>query len=92
VQINKILYEFLLCLSAGEQKPGALVGVTNDIQRRVWEHKSKQNPGFTSKYNINRLVYLEETADINAAIEREKEIKAWRRDKKVALIEEDNPK
>jgi putative endonuclease len=68
------------------------VGVTNDIHRRVLEHKSKLNPGFTSKYNVNRLVYLEETSDILAALEREKEIKAWRREKKVALIEADNPK
>jgi putative endonuclease len=68
------------------------VGVNNDIYRRVLEHKLKQNPGFTSKYNGNRLVYLEETSDILAALEREKEIKAWRREKKVALIEADNPR
>jgi putative endonuclease len=66
-------------------------GVTNDIFRRLAEHKSKTVPGFTSKYNINRLVYCEETDDIMAAIEREKEIKGWRREKKINLIQTDNP-
>jgi putative endonuclease len=68
------------------------VGVTNDIQRRVWEHKTGLNPGFTSKYHVDRLVFIEETSDISDAIEREKEIKGWRREKKVALIECENPK
>lgn len=68
------------------------VGVTNDIHRRVWEHKTKQVMGFSSKYNINLLVHVEETSDIHDAIEREKEIKGWRREKKIVLIEEGNPK
>ncbi len=51
------------------------IGVTNDLQRRVWEHKTKQVLGFTRKYNINRLLYFEEFRDINEAITREKQIK-----------------
>ena len=74
------------------RKNGVLyTGITNDIRRRVWEHKQKVIAGFTSRYNITQLVYLEKTADVNAAIRREKQIKTWRRSKKVALIEEANP-
>jgi putative endonuclease len=67
-------------------------GVTNDINRRVYEHKQKTVPGFTSRYNITRLVYCESTTDVAAAIEREKQIKGWLRSKKIALIESINPK
>jgi Predicted endonuclease containing a URI domain len=66
-------------------------GVTNDLQRRVYEHKNKLVAGFTSKYNINKLVYLEETSDVTDAIAREKQIKGWTRAKKIALIESENP-
>jgi putative endonuclease len=68
------------------------VGVTNDIQRRVYEHKNKLVPGFTSKYRLDRLVYFEQHADIREAIDREKQIKSWRREKKETLIEDLNPK
>jgi len=66
-------------------------GVTNDLTRRVYEHKHKLVPGFTSKYNITQLVYFETTSDIRAAIAREKQIKGWLRKKKIALIESVNP-
>ena len=66
-------------------------GVTNDLERRVYEHKHKLVPGFTSKYNITQLVYYEETDDVNIAIAREKQIKGWLRAKKIALIESINP-
>ena len=66
-------------------------GVTNDLARRVYEHKTKHGSIFTSKYNINKLVYYEQTTDINSAIGREKQIKGWLRSKKVALIESSNP-
>ena len=62
-------------------------GVTNDLQRRVHQHKQKLIPGFTQKYNITQLVYYEETSDIRTAIAREKQIKGWLRSKKIALIE-----
>jgi putative endonuclease len=66
-------------------------GVTNDLVRRVWEHKRKLVPGFTAKYNIDRLVHFDETSDVSAAIAREKQIKGWSRAKKVALVETANP-
>jgi len=67
------------------------VGVTNDLNRRLYEHKNKIIQGFTQKYNLNKLVYFEETNDINAAITREKEIKKWRREKKDNLVNQLNP-
>ena len=67
------------------------VGMTNNLERRVYEHKHKLIEGFTAKYNINKLVYYEETQDVNAALAREKEIKKWRREKKNILVQEANP-
>jgi len=67
-------------------------GVTNDLTRRVYEHKNKMIDGFTKKYNITKLVYFEETNDILSAITREKQIKGWLRSKKIALIGSVNPK
>ena len=66
-------------------------GVTNDLVRRVYEHKNKMVDGFTKKYNITKLVYFEETNDVQAAISREKQIKGWLRSKKIALIQSVNP-
>ena len=66
-------------------------GVTSDLIRRVYEHKRKIVEGFTKKYNIKRLVYFEDTNDVQTAIEREKQIKGWLRTKKIALIESKNP-
>ena len=67
------------------------IGVTNDLARRVYEHKNKLIPGFTAKYNITKLVYFETTDDVRTAIAPEKQIKGWLRVKKVALIESVNP-
>jgi len=66
-------------------------GVTDNLERRVYEHKHKLVPGFTSRYNITRLAYYEATSDVWAAIAREKQIKGWLRSKKIALIESANP-
>lgn len=66
-------------------------GVTNDLERRIYEHKNKLIKGFTEKYNINKLVYFDGTTDIKAAITREKQIKGWTRQKKNNLIESVNP-
>jgi putative endonuclease len=67
------------------------VGVTNDLIKRVWEHKTKAMPGFTAKYNMTLLVYYEVAEDVLAAIAREKQIKGWLRIKKIALIDSMNP-
>jgi|SRR5688572_10654141 putative endonuclease len=68
------------------------VGVTNSIERRVWEHRSGGVPGFTKRYRLTKLVHFEEHSDVNDAIAREKQLKGWLRAKKVALIEEANPR
>ena len=67
------------------------VGITNDLERRIYEHKQKLADGFTKMYKIDRLVHFEETSDALAAIEREKQIKGLLRVKKIALIESGNP-
>lgn len=67
------------------------VGMTNNLERRIYEHKNKLVKGFTEKYNVNKLVYFETTGDVIAAITREKEIKKWRREKKNALVNAANP-
>ena len=66
-------------------------GVTNNLERRLYEHKHKLLPGFTSKYNLFRLVHFEVYSDIREAIAREKQVKGWLRSKKIALIESINP-
>ncbi|MBI4466044.1 MAG: GIY-YIG nuclease family protein [Acidobacteria bacterium] len=66
-------------------------GVTNNLTRRVYEHKRGLVPGFTKRYNLSRLVYYERTEDVRAALTREKRIKGWLRVKKIALIESINP-
>ncbi len=67
------------------------IGVTNDLERRVSEHKAKIYEGFSKRYNCTILVYYEYFTDINEAIDREKQIKKWRREKKIWLIESENP-
>ena len=67
------------------------VGLTNNLIRRLYEHKQKLVNGFTKKYNMTHLVYLEETSDVVSAIAREKQIKGWLRRKKISLIETVNP-
>ena len=67
------------------------IGVTSNLQRRIWEHKNKAVDGFTKKYNVDRLVYYELTDSIETAINREKQLKRWHRDWKINLIKEMNP-
>jgi len=66
-------------------------GITNNLERRVYEHKNKIIKGFTSKYNVNKLVYYECASSVVSAIEKEKQIKGWKRSKKEALVYEQNP-
>ena len=66
------------------------IGITSNLQKRVWEHKNKLVEGFTKKYNIDKLVYFEQTEDVMSAIAREKQLKRWNRKKKITLIEQMN--
>ncbi|HWD57693.1 MAG TPA: GIY-YIG nuclease family protein [Stellaceae bacterium] len=83
-----IFYVYLLA----SRKYGTLyLGVTSDLVRRVYQHKTSLTPGFTSRHGVKRLVWYEQLADAPTAIRREKVIKKWRRDWKIRLVEEDNP-
>ena len=82
---------YYVYIMANKKNGTIYTGVTNNLVRRVSEHKQKLTPGFTSRYGLNRLVYFEETDDIRFAIIREKQIKGWLRRKKIALIESINP-
>ena len=83
---------FVYIVTNGPKAAILYVGVTGDIRRRVWQHKNKAVPGFTGRYNLTRLVYFERFVYPDAAISREKEIKGWRRSKKLQLIESMNPR
>jgi len=85
--MNKTYYVYLL---TNWNNKVLYIGVTNNLQRRLYEHQHKLIKGFTEKYNLNKLVYFEQTNDIHTAITREKEIKKWRREKKNNLVESKN--
>jgi putative endonuclease len=85
--MNHNYYVYILA----SEKRVLYVGATNDLIRRVTQHKQRAIPGFTKKYNVKQLVYFEHTHDVSAAIAREKELKSWVRTKKIALIEAMNP-
>jgi len=84
----KYYYVYVL---ASKRRGTLYIGVTNDILRRVNEHKEGLVAGFTKKYKVSILVYYQQSEDIEAAIQREKQLKAWHRDWKIKLIEETNP-
>ena len=67
------------------------IGVTNSLERRVWQHKNGTVPGFTAAYRVTQLVYFEDFRDVTNAIAREKQLKGWLRAKKIALIQDENP-
>lgn len=83
-------YSYFTYLMSNKTNSVIYIGVTNDLERRIYEHKYKVLKGFTGRYNVNKLVYFEETDDVNQAIRREKQIKGWIRIKKVKLIESKN--
>ena len=85
------MYSYYVYIMTNVGNDVLYVGVTNDIVRRVYEHKNGVADGFTKKYNVNKLVYAEECGDIYAAISREKQIKGWSRKKKFDLINSINP-
>ncbi len=84
--------QYCVYILASKQNGTLYTGVTNDLKRRVSEHKSNINPGFTQKYSVHTLVYYECTDDIEAALSREKALKKWKRAWKLKLIETNNPK
>jgi putative endonuclease len=83
---------FVYIMTNGPKSAVLYTGITGDLRRRVWQHKNKSATGFTSRYNLTQLVYYERFVYPDAAINREKEIKGWRRSKKIALIETMNPR
>ena len=88
MSIDRRFYVYLLA----SRRHGTLyIGITNDLLRRVHEHKTKLVPGFSARYDSNRLVYFETYDDPETAIAREKQLKRWRRDWKIVLIERANP-
>ena len=82
---------YFVYIMTNENNKVFYIGVTNNLVRRVYEHKNKLIEGFTSKYNVNKLVFCEETNDIYQAISREKQLKGWTRQKKINLIKSINP-
>jgi putative endonuclease len=84
-------YEYFVYLLASKPQGTLYVGVTNDLMRRVYEHKTGAVSGFTKKYDVKTLVWFESYGDINDAVAQEKRLKRWRRDWKKNLIERDNP-
>jgi putative endonuclease len=76
---------------ASKENGTLYIGVTSNLEKRVWEHNNKVVPGFTQKYNVDKLVYYEHTEDIESAITREKDLKRWKRDWKIKLIKKENP-
>nr|WP_321487598.1 GIY-YIG nuclease family protein [uncultured Draconibacterium sp.] len=84
-------HNYFVYIVTNKNKTVLYIGVTNDLQRRVYEHENGLIPGFTKKYNCHFLIYYEHFQNIDDAIVREKEIKKWRREKKENLISETNP-
>ena len=84
-------YTYYVYMLTNSNNKVLYIGVTNNIQRRIYEHKNKLVDGFTKKYNVYKLVYVETTSDVNAALAREKQLKKWSRAKKNALIATQNP-
>ena len=83
-------YQYYVYLLTNRNKV-MYVGMANDLGRRIYQHKHKLVPGFTQRYNVDKLVYYEATHDVHAAIAREKEVKKWRREKKDSLVNTMNP-
>jgi putative endonuclease len=86
----KTIHQYYVYILASKKNGTIYIGVTNDLQNRVAQHKQKTNEGFTSKYDITLLVYFEQFQHIDQAIKREKQLKKWNREWKLKLIEEEN--
>lgn len=86
--MSKTYYVYIL---TNEKNTVSYIGVTNNLVRRTYEHRNGLVEGFSKRYNVKKLVYYEDTVDIRAALEREKELKKWRRQWKIELIKKNNP-
>ncbi len=82
---------YCVYILASKRNGTLYIGVTSNLQRRIQEHKEKQVEGFTKKYDVNKLVYFEQTTDVMSALTREKQLKKWNRAWKLNLIEKENP-
>jgi len=82
---------YYIYIMASKRNGTLYIGKTQDLARRVWEHKEKIVEGFTKKYDVNTLVYYEEYQDVDSAIQRERNMKAWKRSWKLNTIEQMNP-
>jgi putative endonuclease len=83
--------QYFVYILASKKNGTLYIGVTSDLLGRVWQHKNKVVDGFTKKYDVNYLVYYEQTEDVRSALAREKQLKNWKRQWKIELIEKDNP-
>lgn len=83
--------QYYLYILASIKNGTLYVGMTNNLLKRIYEHKNDLVDGFTKKYGVHKLVYYEETDDVRIAIQREKQIKKWKREWKINLIEKNNP-
>lgn len=88
---TSVMHQYSVYILASRPRGALYIGVTNNLVRRLWEHKQKQTEGFTEQYGVDVLVYVESTPDVKSAIAREKQLKKWNRDWKIKLIEEQNP-
>lgn len=86
----KTIHQYYVYILASKKNGTLYIGVTNDLEVRVLQHKQKTNEGFTSKYDVGLLVYFETFQYVNDAIKREKQLKKWNRQWKINLIEEEN--
>ena len=83
-------YQYYVYLLSSKKNGTLYIGVTNDLERRMFEHKNKLVSGFTAKYNVNKLMYFEDFQYVNDALKREKQLKNWNRQWKIDLIEKEN--
>ncbi len=88
MKTEKIYYVYI---TASKRNGTLYVGVTSNLKKRIYEHKESMVDGFTKKYNVNKLVYFEMTNEVNSTIQREKQMKRWKREWKIKLIEKENP-
>jgi putative endonuclease len=86
----KTIHQYYVYILASQVRGTLYIGMTNNLQRRVYEHKTGIKKGFTQKYGLNKLVYYETFQFVNEAIDREKNLKKWKRDWKIQLIEKEN--